>query len=72
LWDALKTGQGATADPLFLSITTAGFDRHSICFDVWNRARQVRDGESNDPYFLPLLYELGDKEPWDDESTVHR
>jgi len=72
LYDALKTGQGATSDPLFISITTAGFDRHSICFDVWNRARQVRDGENNDPYFLPLLYELGDGEPWDDEATWHK
>lgn len=72
LYDALKTGQGATSDPLFLSITTAGYDRHSICFQVWNRARQVRDGESDDPYFLPLLYELGDKDDWSDESIWHR
>lgn len=72
LYDALKTGQGASSDRLFLSITTAGYDRHSICYEVWNRARQVRDGIIDDPYFLPLLYELGDNEPWDDESTWAR
>lgn len=69
LYDALKTGQGATVNPLFISITTAGHDKHSICWEVWNRARQVRDGELKDPYFLPLLYELGDDENWQDEAT---
>lgn len=72
LYDALKTGQGATVNPLFISITTAGHDKHSICYEVWNRARQVRDGELKDPYFLPLLYELGDDETWQDESTWFR
>jgi phage terminase large subunit-like protein len=72
LYDALKTGQGATPDPLFVSITTAGHDRHSICHDVWNTARQVRDGQLDNPYFLPLLYELGDDENWQDETIWHR
>lgn len=72
LYEALKTGQGATQDPLFVSITTAGHDRHSICWDVWNRARQIRDGINDNPYFLPLLYELGDDEDWTDESIWHR
>jgi phage terminase large subunit-like protein len=72
LYDALKTGQGATPDPLFVSITTAGHDRHSICYDVWNTARQVRDRQIDADYFLPLLYELGDDEDWQDESTWHK
>lgn len=72
LYEALKTGQGATQDPLFVSITTAGHDRHSICWDVWNRARQIRDGINDNPYFLPLLYELGDDEDWTDETIWNR
>ncbi len=52
-----------------MSITTAGHDRHSICYDVWNTARQVRDGQIDNPYFLPLLYELGDDADWQDETT---
>jgi phage terminase large subunit-like protein len=69
LYDALKTGQGATVDPLFISITTAGHDRHSICYDLWTRARQIRDGENDNPYFLPLLFELDEAADWTDEST---
>jgi phage terminase large subunit-like protein len=68
LYDALRTGQGATPNPLFISITTAGHDRHSICYELWNTARKVRDGQDN-PYFLPCLYELQEGADWKDEST---
>ena len=72
LYDALKTGQGASPNPLFAAITTAGYDRHSICWEVWQYARHVRDGLMNDQHFLPMLYEIGDDEPWDNPETWAR
>jgi len=69
LYDALRTGQGATPNPLFVSITTAGHDRHSICFELWNKARSVRDGTNQNPYFLPCIYELVEGADWKDEAT---
>jgi phage terminase large subunit-like protein len=69
LYDALRTGQGATPNPLFISITTAGHDRHSICYELWNTARQVRDGQNPDPSFLPCIYELAESSDWKDETT---
>jgi phage terminase large subunit-like protein len=69
LYDALKTGQGATPDPLFLSITTAGHDRHSICYELWNNARQVRDNDKPLDNFLPCIYELAEGADWKDETT---
>lgn len=72
LYDALKTGQGATINPLFVNITTAGFNRHSICWEVWRYARQVRDGLMPDPHFLPMLYEIGEGDPWDSPETWAR
>jgi phage terminase large subunit-like protein len=68
LYDALRTGQGATPNPLFISITTAGHDRHTICWELWNTARKVRDGQDN-PYFLPCIYELAEGADWKDEGT---
>lgn len=69
LYDALRTGQGATPNPLFLSITTAGHDRHSLCYELWSKARNVRDGSNPNPYFLPCIYELAEGADWKDEET---
>lgn len=73
LWDALTSGFGSTIDPLFAGFSTAGWDRHSICFDFWKTARRVRDTHGADsPYFLPLIYELAEGEDWKDEETWER
>jgi phage terminase large subunit-like protein len=69
LYDVLRSSQGARKQPLFLSITTAGYDRKSICYEVWNHARMVRDGILPDPGFLPLLYETADDADWQDEKV---
>lgn len=73
LYDNLQTGMGSTVNRLFLSISTAGWDRESICFKVWQHARAVRDNNGAEfPHFLPMLYELGEKEDWRDEKTWER
>jgi len=69
LYDVLKTGQGARSQPLFVSITTAGHDRHSICWEVWDYARKVRDGVIHDPHFLPMIYEMPDGAEWTSEDV---
>lgn len=72
LYDVLKSSMGARRQPLFVSMSTAGYDRHSICYDVWNMARQIRDSQLDNPYFLPCIYELPEGAPWDDEETWHK
>jgi len=67
LWDVLTKGAGdARRQPLFFAITTAGFDRHSICWEVHEYARQVRDGIIKDPTFLPILYSAPEEADWTD------
>jgi phage terminase large subunit-like protein len=43
LYWALTTGQLARENPLVVSITTAGYDRESILWDVYSRGRALRD-----------------------------
>jgi len=65
LWDVLTKGAGdARTQPVFFAITTAGFDRHSICWEVHEYARQVRDGIIKDPSFLPVLYYADETDDW--------
>lgn len=72
LLEALETGFGSTVDPLFVAFSTAGWNRHGPCFAMWQRARRVRDTHgADDPYFLPLVYELAEDADWTDEATWH-
>jgi phage terminase large subunit-like protein len=43
LYYALTTGQGARLDPLVVTITTAGFDRESICWEVFERMSKLEE-----------------------------
>lgn len=72
LHDVLTTGFGARREPLTLYITTAGHDRASLCWELWQHARNVRDGIVDDPTFLPILYEVSPDDDWTDEAVWHK
>lgn len=70
LWDVLTAGAGdARRQPVFFAITTAGHDRHSICWEQHDYARKVRDGIVDDPSFLAVLYGADDEDDWTDEKV---
>jgi phage terminase large subunit-like protein len=69
LWDVLTTSQGARWEPLTVAITTAGYDRHSICWEIHDYAGKVRDGIVNDPSFLPVIYSAAEDADWTDEHV---
>jgi phage terminase large subunit-like protein len=64
LYDVLSTSTGARAQPLIFSITTAGWDRNSICWELHQYAEKVRDGIIDDPSFLPVLYSAPLEADW--------
>ena len=64
LWDVLNTATGARRQPLTLAITTAGYDRHSICWEIHDYAMKVQAGIIPDPAFLPVIYAAGDDDDW--------
>lgn len=43
LWDVLMTATGARQNPLVIGITTAGYDRSSICWELHEYTRKVND-----------------------------
>lgn len=72
LWDVLSTSQGARSQPLMLAISTAGFDRHSILWELYSHAKKVAENPSIDPTFLPILYEAAESDDWTDERVWKR
>lgn len=69
LWDVLTTSTGARRQPLTVAITTAGFDRHSLCFELYDYGCKVRDGIIDDPAFLPVIYEAEPDDDWKSPQT---
>ena len=64
LYDVLSTSMGARAQPLLLVISTAGYDRHSILWELYTHAQKVRERPALDPSFLPILYEAPVDADW--------
>ncbi len=69
LWDVMTTSTGARRQPLCVAITTAGFDRKSICWEIWKYALAVQDGAIKDPTFLPAIYAADPKDDWTKPAT---
>jgi len=69
LWDVMTTSTGARRQPLCVAITTAGYDRKSICWEIWRYAIAVRDGAIKDPTFLPAIYAADPSDDWTKEET---
>ena len=72
LWDVLTTSTGARRQPLTVAITTAGFDRHSLCYELYDYGCKVRDGIIQDASFLPVIFEAAQDDDWKDPATWHK
>ena len=66
LYEVLKQGMSARRSPLMVMITTAGTVRENIYDDMYEYASKVVDGTIQDDRFLPVLYELDNRNEWTD------
>ena len=69
LVDVLVTSTGARRQPLVVFITTAGFDRESICWEYHEYARQVAEGIIDDPSFFSYIIAADKDDDWLDEKV---
>ena len=70
LFDVMTKGSGdARTQPLFFLITTAGTDRHSVCFEQYQKAEDILQGRKVDPTFYPVIYGASDDADWSSEDV---
>jgi len=69
LWDKLETATGSRRQPLMLAITTAGYDRQSLCWQLHEYAEKVALGLIEDDSFFGLIYTLDKGDDWEDEGN---
>jgi len=69
LVDVLKTSTAARRNPLMIYITTADYERESVCNRVYDYATKVRDGVIQDSSFLPAVWEATPDDDWTDPKV---
>ena len=69
LYDVTKQGMKARKQPIFGTITTAGFAREGIYDDLFEYALSVAKGTVADAHLLPVLYTLDDRAEWTDPDA---
>lgn len=66
--DILDTATGSRRQPLIWMITTAGFNRQTICFEMHEYTEKVLSDLIEDDSFFGVIFTLDDDDDWEDET----
>lgn len=64
LYEVMKQSTSSRRQPLVVMITTAGTVRECIFDNIYELACDLADGKKKDDTFLPVLYELDNRDEW--------
>src|SRR5919106_1716223 len=67
--DVLETATGARRQPLLFEITTAGYDRHSICFEHQDYSIKVLQGTVPDDSWFGFIAAADEGDDWTDPEV---
>jgi phage terminase large subunit-like protein len=65
----MKSGMGARRQPLLFTITTAGFNRFSPCYNQRKLVENVLDGVIEQDNLFGMIYTLDEDDDWKDEKV---
>lgn len=66
LWDVLQTGMGARKHPMIVAITTAGYDRSTICWEMHETSSKILSGEKADDSMFAYIACAEPDDDWTD------
>ena len=69
LLDRITTATGSRRQPLIICITTAGFDKNSVCWEQHSYTERILEGTVQDESFFGIIYTIDKDDRWDDESV---
>lgn len=69
VWDVIATATGARSQPMLFAITTAGSDRHSVCWEQHAYGQSVLEQIFDDDSFFALIYAVDEKDDWKDPAV---
>lgn len=69
LWDTLAYAGASRRQPLLIAITTAGWDRESICWEQREYAQRVIDNLIEDTSYFAYIRAADEKDDWTDPEV---
>lgn len=69
VWDVLETATGSRSQPLLWAITTAGFNRAGICYELRSYLLKILSGAANDDEFFGIVYTIDEDDDWYDPKS---
>ena len=69
MWDLLETSTGSRRQPLMFSITTAGYNRQSLCYQFHDYIEKILEGIIEDDTFFGIIYTMDEGDNWEDEQN---
>ncbi|MCC6147415.1 MAG: terminase large subunit [Anaerolineaceae bacterium] len=69
--DVLETAKSARRQPMQFEITTAGYDRQSICYEHHEYTQKVLEGaiDGGDDTWFGIIFTIDEGDSWEEEST---
>ena len=72
MWDVIDTSTASRRQPLIFAITTAGHDRHSICWEHHDYSQKVLSGVIDDDSWFGFVASIDEGDDWTDERNWHK
>lgn len=72
LYDVLHTSKSARRQPMEIIITTAGFDKNSICYELHDYTEKVNMGIIEDDSHYGHIFAAGPEDDWRDPKTWYK
>lgn len=69
LYTVLEEGMAHRTEPLFIIISTAGYNHQGIMKQKYEYAKKVKDGVIKDDSFYSMIFEPDDTDDWENEDT---
>lgn len=69
LYTVLEEGMAHRLEPLFIIISTAGYNHQGIMKSKYEYAKKVKQGVIKDDSFYSMIFEPLESDSWEDEST---
>lgn len=69
VWDVIETSTGAREQPLVWAITTAGFNKAGICYELRTYATKILDGLVEDDTFFGIIYTIDKDDDYFSEAS---